>query len=125
MIDQFINDAMLLLLAGDDPCLDILRCQYHFSRYDIEYTGVGLYVNFKKACETRLPGKTHFSFGDIEGIVEPSEQEVGFLLWVEERKLSSLEIYLYDGQWPDQIYNYRLHYIDGERDLQSIQKFWT
>lgn len=127
MIEDLERSAMNLLLAGDDPMLAALRRQYRevVSR-TYQYTGVGMYIHFSTSdSKIASSNSSSFCFGDIEAEISPPTQRIGFLLWVKNGALSNLEIYTYSEPWPDRIEDFQVFYIDGSRDLASLQESWS
>lgn len=118
-------EALRLLLDGDDPVLNVLREQLaHVVSMRREYTGVGSYVDFIHPEDTLpLPGNPSFSFGDVMAEVEGLETGGGFVLFVKDGLLHTLETFSYDDFWPETIGRFRVKYRTGEqRDLATLRQ---
>ena len=125
MYDKLIKRVMNLLLNGEHEILRILKCQYEHSEIiDIEETGVGLYVDFKVSHEA-IPlndtVKQDFVFGDVNGIVDGINGAVGFILFISNGYIATLEGYSnVPGSWKSVNDEIPLVYINKKRDLKSI-----
>jgi hypothetical protein len=122
-IDNLDNEAIRLLIAGDDPILQILRSQVpHLLSLHREYTGVGYYARYALSNNApRLPEEASFGFGDVSAEIEGLEFGAGFLLWIRNGLLDCLEVFSYDEPWPVEIGRYRLYYQKGHRDLEALR----
>jgi len=127
------SQVLELLLAGEDPVLNVLRQQFHSSRVESrQYTGAGYYLKFNVSRNT--PGlrdisnvKPSFCFGDVdvEFTTGSYQQMVGFLIWVKNGYLDQLEVYTYgDEKWSDRFDDFRLGYMDDPRDLNNLRENW-
>ena len=121
------------LLAGWDPVLMGLREQLASSKIESrELTGVGFYLNFKipsinKRLHDVLEVKQNFCFGDVGAYLETDDriQEVGFLLWIKDGYLDSLEAYTYGlEKWPEEVNSSRPFYFGDKRDLDDLIRNW-
>jgi hypothetical protein len=121
------------LLAGEDPVLNALQQQLRSSRIDSRlYTGVGIYLNIDvpRTNNNLLESwnvKLSFCFGDVDAVLVSGndQQMVGFLLWVENGYIDSLEGYTYGlEKWPEKIDEFHLNYMGGERDLDELRRNW-
>jgi hypothetical protein len=125
---------MEMLLAGDDPSLEVLRFQLDSANVsDRKFTGAGFFTEFQVPKETsQLSGKQNFVIGDVSGQV--SGHHCGFLLFVKDGALDFLEGHLWgDGDWPDPMQIESLHYIrhspagspqmveSEDRDTEALQ----
>jgi len=113
------------LLAGDDEVLAVLREQARNSRVaSNKETGVGFYTEFVVPSEIpRVPGRPTFRFGDVNGTAANVKHGLGFILFVKEGALASLEGYTYDEPWPDEIRQLKLPYSGGQsRNMGSLKK---
>jgi hypothetical protein len=121
------------LLSGEDPVLALLRDQFATSRVQSrDFTGVGVYLNIElpttnKRIQEVLEVKQDFCFGDVGAYLEADDriQEVGFLLWVHNGYLDSLEAYTYGlEKWPEEVNSFRLFYLGDKRDLDDLRRNW-
>jgi hypothetical protein len=120
------QEAMCLLLDGDDDTLALLREQMkHVVTIRREYTGCGSYAHFTLDSNyPRLPGNASFSFGDVVCEVDGVDGGGGFLLFVKDGALDFLETYSFDSFWPESIDSYTVQYqVDnGRRDLEALRR---
>lgn len=130
MYDKLIKRVMYLLLNGEHEILKILKSQYeHSDIIDIKETGVGLFVDFKVNYE-RIPinntVKQDFVFGDVNGIVDGIVGAVGFILFIRNGYITTLEGYSnVPGCWKSVNDETPLVYIYEKRDLESLENNWT
>ncbi len=102
-LSDFEKMVLEALIEGD-PEENIIQQQLvDGSVIDRDYTGVGLYTNIK--VSENLPvlsksnlymeetPKTHLRHPELEA-------GAGVLLWFENGKISTLECYTYEGEWP-------------------------
>ena len=122
-----------LLLAGDDPVLNELNQQFQSARIrSRRCTGVGYYLYFdvEKKQENLVESlhiKSLFCFGDVDVILEKGkdQQEVGYLLWIKDGYIDNLEAYTFGAEeWPEEIDEFRVKYISGQRNLDELRKEW-
>ncbi len=135
MINQelslFENEVFQWLINGDDPVLEALRHQFNSAQVKLrEYTGVGLFINLivqknNKGVDVLFGVKPNFCFGDVRTFIGIQNQELGFLLWITDGYLDFLEAYTYgDVEWPEDLSNFKISYIRGNRDIQYLRKQW-
>lgn len=117
---------MRLLLAGDDPVLHILQKQFNQASIESrEMTGKGFFTYFAIPEKVQLlPGKPSFNIGDVEASIPSVRYGTAFLLWITDGALDFLEGYTYDDPWPDNITEFSISYIGGERNINEVQKAW-
>ncbi len=125
------SEVLKWLLAGDDLVLEELRKQLAVSKIKSrENTGHGFYVHFMlpkdiKGIHEYLPVKPNFGFGDVEAKIDSLKYNAGFLLWISDGILSSLEGYTYEEQWPQKVNSFELSYFFNMRNLEKIRQSWT
>jgi len=119
------------LLSGEDPVLELLRKQLASAiAISREFTGYGFYLSFVlpeniDKLDEHFPVRSSFSFGDVEAKLASLKHGAGFLLWIKNGFLSTLEGYTYDEEWPRVIDSFELHYLNGKkRDLKKIRREW-
>lgn len=121
------------LLSGEAPVLALLRDQLATSRVQSrDFTGVGFYLNIElpttnKRIHEVLEVKQDFCFGDVGAYLEADDriQEVGFLLWIKNGYLDSLEAYTYGlEKWPEEVNSFRLFYFGDKHDLDDLRRNW-
>jgi hypothetical protein len=99
--EQFEKEVMTALLAGDDPLLEALRAQYDAATIrEREMTGTGYITRFDiPASAAAIPRKLmHLDDLQVQldGVATPADTS----LHVHNGRLRSLEVFVYDGQWP-------------------------
>ena len=129
MYSLLIKRVMNLLLNGQSEVLEVLRNQYAYSKIDeIKLTGKGFIVNFKLSSES-IPvcnnAKQDFAFGDVDGIIDGTVSAVGFILFVRNGYISTLEGYAnIPGSWVKVDNNTSVGYRIERRSLKEIEKSW-
>lgn len=120
-----------MLLAGDDAVLAALREQLaSVTAVSRNLTGHGFYLHFVIPPTTLklheiLPVKQNFCFGDVVASGESFNSGAGFLLWIQDGVLCTLEGYTYDEPWPISVNSFEVKYISGEeRDYGRLQLQW-
>ena len=125
--------VMQMLLAGDHPTLETLRQQ--FDRCSVakrEFTGVGFFTSFKvRDGVPRLEPARRIVMGDVCADVDGLEWGCGFILFVDDGLLGTLECHLWgDDALPDNARCTRLYYVHQpdppgitetkERDMEAV-----
>mgnify|MGYP001023990954 FL=1 len=101
-LTQLEKEVLMWLLAGDDPVIKALRRQLQEIRsIRRELTGVGIHLYFETSIDTQplhkeLDVKADFCFGDVEAETQSLKNGIGFLLWIRNGIITSLEGYTYD-----------------------------
>jgi hypothetical protein len=116
------------LLDGGHPVLQGLMRQIDRAKIESrEYSGAGFFLNFNIDEALALPGGPNFTFGDVAMECSSVEHGIGFLIFVRNGVFLMLEGYTYAEDWPQEIKNFKLHYIvDGkpseQRDMQAFER---
>ena len=124
-LTSLTTQVLEMLLNGDDEVLALLREQAkHGNVTSNKETGVGFYTEFVVPSEVeRVSGRPTFSFGDVNGTARNVKHGLGFVLFVKDGSLASLEGYTYDEPWPNEIGELKLTYSDGPiRNLDKLRK---
>jgi hypothetical protein len=106
-----LEEAVLkMMLEGEDDVRPILRqqlpCLQVSSR---EFTGVGFFSHLTVDSEVpRVVGEAKFTLGGVEGTADNVEHGFGFVLFVENGVLATLEGFTYDEPWPSEVRRLRL-----------------
>jgi hypothetical protein len=108
------------LLDGPGTGLATLRRQMSNCRVeDRSFTGVGFFTRL--LVPSRIPSAVLASksvrFGDVLADAPGRSPCMGFLLYIESGRLSTLEGYTFDGPMPDPLELVSLSYMDDTRDL--------
>ena len=112
--------ALELILDRDGPGFAELRQQLDGARViDREFTGVGFYTSI--APNPRAPRSTyrerHVNAAELDGLDVGAELDglhrgAGFILWLEEGRIDTLEGYSYDEPWPEEISTFRVFHAE-------------
>ena len=130
MLGKLINKAMELLLDGDNQVLEILRNQLIFvSTSIVKDTGVGLFVGYevpKNIVKVESENiKKDFSFGDVYGEVGGIYGVIGFLIFVRDGYLKTLEIYPIGSEFWEQVTeDLHIGYKDELHNIEELEKSW-
>ena len=132
-IDPIERQVMQMLLAGDHPTLEILRQQFARSIVaERDYTGVGFFTSFKvHDCLPQLVPPRRIVIGDVCAAIDGLEYGCGFIVFVDDGLLGTLECHLWgDDAFPENPRYTRLYYIHQpnppavaetkERDLVAL-----
>jgi hypothetical protein len=97
--------VMDLLLAGDDPVLEVLRQQYQFATATKRmFSGVGFLTDFQIPADMKrieIEGvKSLFFLSDVGADFNGRSGMAGFHAQVKSGKLKVLEGFAYDEPWP-------------------------
>ena len=119
--------VLYLLLAGEDPVLNVLRRQLLQCRATRrEMTGVGFFTDLHVPHATpRLQNRSRLVFGDVQAHMAGLAHGAGFLVFVEQGALTMLEGYTNgDEKWPDRVEDLRITYEGGTRDMEALRRQW-
>ena len=100
-IEQFEQQVMAGLLAGDDPLLDALRKQYAAATVrDREVTNTGFITRFDVPDSAPPIGRKLLHLDDLQVELAGAKSPADTSVHVFNGKLKSLECFLYDGAFP-------------------------
>lgn len=132
-LEPIEHQAMQLLLAGDHPTLETLRQQFdRCSVANRKFTGVGFFTSFQvQGSEPRVEPARRMVIGDVCADVDGLDYGCGFLLFVKDGLISTLECHLWgDEALPDNARYTRLYYVHQpnpssimetkERDMEAV-----
>ena len=121
------NIVMNMLLSGDNVFFDKLRKQYELSLIaDRNFDNVGFFTDFEIKDNDLKVDNYDYTFGDVFGDYSGKESYFGFILYIRNGLIYSLEGYTYLDEWPNSYDNIYLHYINSNgkntntRDLDYI-----
>jgi hypothetical protein len=99
------QQVLAMLLAGEDGMLAVLRRQAGVATVSSrEMTGVGFHTDFSVPRDAeRLAGRPRFTLTGVDGSAANVRHGVGFVLFVADGALATLEGFTYDEPWPDDI----------------------
>ena len=110
---EFAVAVMEQILNGAAPNLNVLRIQLARATISHELTGVGFYVNFDVPVNCPMISNGSCHIGDVEVEIDGLVHGAGFVLFIVDGKISTLEAYSYDEPWPESIERYVLKYHDS------------
>lgn len=115
------------LLDGDDPVLRVLRQQLeNCPVFERELTGAGFFLRFRFDNDVQRVTPGDFHFGDVSAEIEGLRYGAGFVLFVKQGLLDSLEGYSYEEPWPAKIARLHVQYTSDEnRDLETVRQAWS
>lgn len=107
-------------LDGDDSVLSALRDQVsQVAVEQREFTGVGFFTQLKVSeIATSLRGSARIS--DVSAELPGLRQGAGFVIFVDDGKLSSIEGFAYDEPWPVLIESFMVHPRSSFPDLSRL-----
>jgi hypothetical protein len=99
---DLVGRLMPHLLAGDHPTLVTLRAQYQQARITkVELTGVGFFVDFEVPPDIAKSEPCDLTGGGANIAVAGVKHGAGCVLFVREGRLTMLEGFTYDDEWPE------------------------
>jgi hypothetical protein len=99
------------LLSGETQEYRILHNQLGALRVtQRKMTGVGFFTRFSIPDFVPKLGGTGFEIGDVSADINGLERGAGFVLFVRNGQIDTLEGYTYDEPWPQNIDRFRLYY---------------
>jgi hypothetical protein len=122
------HDVIATLLRPDHPVFQALRLE--FERCEAaarELTGVGFFTELSTQIDAApapvRPGRLRLNgvVAEIDGL----KHGAGFLLWIENGVLVTLEGFSYDEPWPEKVNDYSLRprtRLEGNDDLQQVER---
>jgi hypothetical protein len=118
MLTPFETAVLAKLLAGDHPTLAIFREQ--LTRAGVRSrtsSGAGFFLTFDVPADSPVApvrsGRIHF--GDVAATFEPLKHGAGFVVFVRDGRLETLEGYSYDEPWLKEPERFELAYTDKDR----------
>lgn len=108
VFEQFESDVMYKIISENDEISDELVRQYKNAKVvSREFTGFGFYTNFMVSSENlRLKNNFNIEMGNVQAELDGLKYGVGFVLFIRDGFIKSLEGYTYDEPWPERIINY-------------------
>jgi hypothetical protein len=109
-------------LEGDLPMLSLLRRQYiEATSVDREFTGVGFFTRIQIPPHVqRACSNPRIILDDVVGHISGLQNPVGFVLFILNGGLGTLEGYTHEEAWPDEVDGFTLRYRDVPRDLSTL-----
>ena len=132
-LEQFEQQVMAGLLAGDDPLLAALRRQYAAATVrDRETTATGFVTRFEVPADAEPIPRKLLHLDDLQVELEGAKTPADTSVHVHNGRLRSLECFLYDGSFPTEpaiksawYYGTKKHAgitpeLMAERDLEEL-----
>jgi hypothetical protein len=116
-LSRLEKEALAMLASGDDPRFAVLRQQLTVCEVvRREFTGVGFFTHLAvPPSAPRLPiGADKASIGGVNAEVPNMQRGIGFVLFITDGVLDTLEAFTYDEPWPDDLKDFDLRYFMGE-----------
>lgn len=106
------------LLDGAHPALNALREQLLAARVGARtFSGAGFSIEL--AILDHIPrapvARRKIHFGDVAAELPELKHSAGFVLFVEDGRLTKLEAYSYDEPWDGEPKRFELRYLDAKR----------
>jgi len=130
MLEKLIISAVNMLLDGENEVLNNLRDQFRDSEMiSIDNTGVGMFVDFKTSRNSlKLNGggiKDDFAFGDVFGTIDGVFGAIGFIIFVQNGFLKSLEIYsIGEKYWSGVTDDTEISFDMIPRNMKALELSW-
>ena len=106
--EQLESSAMKRIIAEDSTMSVILEKQYKSSKVlSREFSGFGFFTNFEIIDKSlKLPDNQNFELGNVQLKLEGLKLGAGFVLFIRNGLIKTLECYTYDEPWPAIINTY-------------------
>jgi hypothetical protein len=117
-LEKIVIERMLV-----DRTLKPVKLAVDFDRVSIrdrEFTGAGFLTEFERSEELKLfDDKTSLRWGKVGARLNASEIETGYLIYVDDGFLTTIEGYTYGEEWPHQIEQIDLYELKAGEELIS------
>jgi hypothetical protein len=112
-MNEIERQAMEYLLRGDHPWLALLRDQLRSAAVvNRDLTGVGFFTEFiVPDAVVRISPARRLVIADVYAAVFGLPSPAGFILFVENGALSTLECFIHDDAWPEGARVDRMYYV--------------
>jgi hypothetical protein len=127
------REVMTTLLAPDHPVMHALRRQFEVCRVAARrFTGVGFFSSLvvPDGVATTSVTRKSIALGDATATIDGLEHGAGFVLFVREGVLETLEGFSFDEPWPDDVTRFQItaggvgHHGGSETDYEQIEAAW-
>jgi hypothetical protein len=101
------------LLSGESDRYRILHNQIPALRVsERKMTGVGFFTRFSIPDDIpKVPDEATFQTGGVGANINDLGHGAGFVLFVQDGQIATLEGYTYDEPWPRNVHSFHLHFI--------------
>jgi hypothetical protein len=125
-LTSFEAAVLAKLLDGAHPALGALRAQMRGAMArSRKFSGAGFFIDLAIPEDLpRAPVQKHkIHFGDVAAEIPSLKHGAGFVLFVEDGRLSMLEGYSYDEPWHGEPERFELRYLDPQRSsvIQALE----
>ena len=116
------NEVMRMLLSGEHPMLNILKNQWENSKIEkVDLSGAGFFIKYQVLDNLLIiPNHVDFSFGDVYVDLIGLDDVIGFVLFIKDGRIDTLEGYTTGDIWPDKINIKRIYYLNNKRELEKL-----
>ena len=106
--EQFESDAMNRIIAEDSAISDMLIKQYKSAKViSRTFSGFGFFTNFEITDKSlKLTDCQNLELGNTQLKLEGLKLGAGFVLFIRDGLIKTLECYTYDEPWPISITTY-------------------
>jgi hypothetical protein len=118
-VSEFETQVMHKLLEYNDSVFNILREQFKVAKViDRQLTGVGFFLEFYLPADAAIiPAGLSFEINDVVAEIDELKNGAGFVLYVKNGRLATLEGFTFDENWPYVISGYQLLYREKSRNI--------
>ena len=111
--NKFEREVMKAIIAENPEISELLEKQYRSAKVvSREFTGVGFFIGFDVTDKnSRLPEYPNNALGRVQAKFKELEYGVGFVLFIREGFIVTLEGFTYDEPWPENIEGYVLEEV--------------
>jgi len=109
--ERFERDVMKSIIAEDSTTSIVLGEQYKSAIIvNREFSGFGFFTNFEIIDKSlKLAGSQNRELGNTHAKIEGLELGAGFVLFIRNGFIKTLECYTYDEPWPETISTYTIN----------------
>lgn len=116
-LNGVIEEAMDMILNGNNSIMQTLRIQYANANETIEKSEVGCYVNYSFTEPIPLLNRKEFEIGDVYLQTSTLFSPIGFILYIRNGHIDVLELHTYgDDLLPLEFNNYSFYYATYSAD---------
>jgi hypothetical protein len=122
------HEVIATVLRPDHPVFEALRLQVDRCEAAArELTGVGFFTELSVPIDAAPApvGTGRLTLSGVEAEVDGLKHGAGFVLWIENGVLATLEGFSYDEPWPERVNGYSLRprtRLEGNNDLQQVER---
>lgn len=121
------RDVIEMIVRRDHPVMAALRAQLAVCRTKSRtLTGVGFYTQIVVPQTLAVPGIDRMTLGDVHAEIPGVDHGAGFVLFIEDGMLETLEGFTYDGAWPDHVDGYAVSANESSgntpSDLETVEE---